>query len=126
MNEPSRSDEELERLVERALRQLPLRAAPPTLESRVHRELHRLGARPWWRHRFAHWPAAARAGFVLVCITLAGGMFLGGTRVAASFTALPEWLYVGLAFGGFLYVLLFALGAAAYRALYLNPPFEVT
>lgn len=126
MNEPSRSDEELEQLVERALRRLPLRTAPPTLECRVHRELHRLAAQPWWRHSFVHWPAAARAGFVLVCITLAGGMFLEGTRVTASFTALPEWLYAGLALGGVLYVLLFALGAAAYRALYLNPPFKVT
>jgi len=88
--------------------------------------LHRLAARPWWRHSFGHWPTAARAGFVLVCIGLAGWMFLEGTRMTASFTALPEWLYAGLAFGGFLYVLLFALGAAAYRTLYLNPPFKVT
>jgi hypothetical protein len=33
----------------------------------------------------------------------------------------PVWLYGGLAFGALMYVLLFGLGAAAYRTLYLRP-----
>lgn len=120
------NDKEWEQLVDRALRQLPLRTAPPTLESRVHRALQRRAALPWWRQSFVHWPTVARAAFVLVCIALASAMLLEGTRVAAIFPALPQWLYVGLAFGGFLYALLFGLGAAVYRALYLNLPFKVT
>jgi hypothetical protein len=33
----------------------------------------------------------------------------------------PAWLYVGLAAGSVLYAVLFGLGAAAYRTLYLTP-----
>jgi hypothetical protein len=33
----------------------------------------------------------------------------------------PLWLYSGLAAGAVLYVMLFGLGAAAYRTLYLKP-----
>ena len=119
-------EKDLEQRVHRALRQLPLRTAPPTLESRVHRELHRLATLPWWRRSFAHWPAAARAGFVVVCIALAGATLIEGAWGWASTRALPQWLYECLALGGLLYVLLFALGAAAYRALYLDSPPQVT
>ena len=57
----------LETLVERALLETPLRRAPPTLESRVLRELSRRAALPWWRHSFERWPRLARAGFTVTC-----------------------------------------------------------
>jgi hypothetical protein len=34
----------------------------------------------------------------------------------------PTWLYEGAAVGAVLYALLFGLGAAAYRTLYLKAP----
>ena len=60
------SREALERLLDRALHELPSRRAPPTLESRVIRELDRRAALPWWRRSFAHWPLLARAGFLVI------------------------------------------------------------
>ena len=127
MSDSSSNDKEqdLEQRVERALRRLPLRTAPATLEARVHRELERLAARPWWRRSFAHWPAVARLGFLAACLVLAGATPFVGTWVWDGARSLPEWLYACLALGGFLYVLLFGLGAAAYRALYLDSPLKV-
>jgi hypothetical protein len=52
---------------------------------------------------------------------------LAVTSSAAGLAALlvrvipPPWLYGGLAVGAMLYVILFGLGAAAYRTLYLRP-----
>ena len=63
-------EEELERLVDRALHDLPLRRAPHTLESRVFAELERRAALPWWRRSFAHWPLPARSAFLVICIAL--------------------------------------------------------
>src|SRR6185437_10884347 len=68
---PEKTDP-LEQLLDRTLHPLPLRRAPPTLQSRVLEELQRRAALPWWRRSFAHWPSAARAGFVLVCLALIG------------------------------------------------------
>ena len=65
------NDEHLERLVHRTLRELPLRSAPRSLESRVLAEIARRAALPWWRKSFAHWPLAAQAGFVVLSIGLA-------------------------------------------------------
>jgi len=55
----------LETSVGRALREAPLLRAPPSLESRVLRELGRRAALPWWRQSFARWPRLARAGFTV-------------------------------------------------------------
>jgi hypothetical protein len=90
MNEPSESDRDLERLMERTLRRLPLRRAPLTLESRVLGELQRRAALPWWRHSFAQWPPAARAAFVLLCAGLAGLVFRGGLWAIAGLEALHQ------------------------------------
>jgi len=153
MNEHDEADQKLERLLDAALRELPLRRAPLSLESRVLGEIERREARPWWRLSFAHWPELARAGFVLAC----GGLiwlstFMGiwparipgalqdpvaltvtWAREAAAFTGAlgelvaaltraipPIWLSGGLAVSAVLYSVLFGLGIAAYRTLYLN------
>ncbi|HME39561.1 MAG TPA: hypothetical protein VKG63_11450 [Steroidobacteraceae bacterium] len=73
------SETELERLLDRTLRALPLRRAPPTLESRVLGELERRAAQPWWRRSFSHWPLFARLGFVVTAAALAGLALLGGS-----------------------------------------------
>ncbi|MHB8476028.1 MAG: hypothetical protein ACYDBZ_07065 [Steroidobacteraceae bacterium] len=144
MNTPDPQDP-LQQLLERALRELPLRRAPPTLEARVCGELTRRAARPWWRRSFAQWPLPARGAFLVLCAVLIRLAFLGGAAAAAGVHSLPwarqagvlvvslanlaaamahisppAWLYEGLAVCGVLYVVLFGLGAVLYRMLYLQ------
>src|ERR1700738_3597831 len=78
----------LERLLDRALRELPLRRAPLTLESRVFGELQRRAALPWWRRSFAHWPLLARAAFLVICGVLIRLAFLGGATAVAGVRSL--------------------------------------
>jgi anti-sigma factor RsiW len=136
-------EDRLERLLGDAMRGLPARSAPPTLESRVLGELARRASQPWWRRSFGHWPAFARVGWVTACGVLIGITLLGGPwttavdswiRQAAVITgtvgnlgaslvdAIPaSWLLLGLTVAALLYAFLFGLGAAAYRLLYLQP-----
>jgi hypothetical protein len=79
-----------ERLLDRTLRELPLRRAPLTLDSRVLGELQRRAALPWWRKSFAHWPPAARALFVVIGAGLVKLAFLGGTWTAEGMGSLHE------------------------------------
>ena len=133
-------------LLDQTLRELPLRRAPATLEPRVIGELQRRAALPWWRRSFAHWPLAARCVFVVICAGLVLGA-LGGTAAVANVhslswlreaggllmslgyvaallepAALPSWIYGGIGVCAVLYAVLFGLGAAVYRTLYLPPP----
>jgi len=147
-------DEALERLLEGTLRELPLRRAPVSLESRVFGELERRASLPWWRRSFMHWPAPARAAFLLMCGALVALAFMGGAAAVAGLSTLLEsdapslswahqigafmgsavnlatllartlpvaWLYQGIAVCAVLYAVLFGLGAAVYRTLYLQP-----
>jgi hypothetical protein len=106
MNEPTEPQQELERLLDRTLRGLPLRRAPSTLESRVLDELQRRAALPWWRQSFAHWPSAARAAFVVMGAGLVRLAFLMGTWTAAGMGSLHEsaaampWARQAVAFVG--------------------------
>jgi hypothetical protein len=141
-----RDDEKLERLIAGALTGLPPRRAPAELERGVLGELARRAALPWWRRGFAHWPLAARAGFVIVCVSLVAGLSLtsgfaqqlgaqnltwagpivglmatiGSTVTLFVSLVPPLWIYLALSVGVLLYVLLFGLGAFAYRTLYLH------
>jgi len=72
------SGQKLERALTEALKGMPLRRAPSTLETRVVDELERRAALPWWRVSFVHWPAAPRVAFVIVCIALVAATFLVG------------------------------------------------
>jgi hypothetical protein len=68
-------DREMEARLGQALRTLPERRAPATLESRVLDALARRAPLPWWRRSFGQWPAAARVAFgvtstVLVVLTV--------------------------------------------------------
>ena len=140
---PHESHEALARLLDRTLHELPLRRAPLTLESRVLGELERRAALPWWRRSFAYWPPLARAAFLVICGALIRLAFLGGTTAVAgvrslswvgvltawagnlaallAHTAPPTWAYEGIAVCAVLYAVLFGLGAAVYRTLYLQP-----
>jgi len=94
----------LELEVSRALRQVPLRRAPPSLESRVLAEIGRRAALPWWRRSFARWPGPARVGFAMTCAALiaallamtrpwAPGAALAGAALAgAGARAAGSWL----------------------------------
>jgi hypothetical protein len=136
---------ELERIARRALRDLPVRCAPASLEVRVLEELARRAALPWWHRGFAQWPRAVRAIFIGICAAIGGLTVLGGARIAwtvspgrgveriiaiasavadaasALVHAIPLlWIYEALVIAAVLYAVLFALGAAAYRTLYLE------
>ena len=86
----------LENLVGRALRETPLRRAPPSLESRVLREIGRRAALPWWRRSFSRWPRPARVGFILTCgaiiaVVLAAWPWTEGGALAGA-AAWSSWL----------------------------------
>jgi hypothetical protein len=142
-----RDDEKLERLIGAATAGLPLRRAPAGLEQRVSEEIARRAALPWWRRGFAQWPTAARTGFVIVGVLLAGLSLTNGftphvgaqaliwvrpfvdlMATFASMLALGArlvpalWIYLSLSVGALLYTCLFGLGAFAYRTLYLQNP----
>ena len=143
-----RDDEKLQRLIEGVCSQLPTRRAPAELERRVLDELTRRAALPWWRRGFTQWPVAARAGLLVVCVSLAALSLTGGLAQRFDFQTLqtlfaarpvvglitvmgnaatlvvslipPLWIYLTLSVGTVLYLLLFGLGAFAYRTLYLH------
>jgi hypothetical protein len=149
MNDRDEAELKLERLLDHALRQLPLRRAPLNLEARVFEELARRAAMPWWQRSFVQWPRTARVILLGVCTVLGALTIVGGTRIVVNLgpalrpareldralallsaskdliatlvgTIPPMWIYEGLALAAVLYAALFALGAAAYRTLYLE------
>jgi hypothetical protein len=76
-------EDRLERLLGDAMRGLPVKPAPRSLESRVLGELARRASQPWWRRSFGHWPAFARVGWVTACGVLVGITLLGGPWTTA-------------------------------------------
>lgn len=115
------SDEDrLERLTRAALRDLPLRRAPASLEGRVLAALARRALLPWWRLGFAHWPAAARAGFIVVSLGL-----IGAAAWALSGVDAPGFSYIQVtSWGGRrdLFVILAALATTASTVIQnINP-----
>jgi hypothetical protein len=77
----------LERLVTQAVRQLPPRPAPSTLEARVMAEIARRAALPWWRKSFVHWPVAARSTLIATCAAAVVAMIKGTMFASAGFGA---------------------------------------
>lgn len=89
-------NQNLERFIHRTLRELPARRAPHTLSARVLDAIQQRAARPWWRKSFAHWPRAARGGFVTASLALMLGflwLLSGVDAVQLAGEALPhsEW-----------------------------------
>jgi hypothetical protein len=142
------SQDRLERVVDQALRELPLRRAPASLEARVLAAIEARGVKAGWRSGFSHWPLTARALFILASIgfvksTLVGVQWvltaLNPESVAAGAVSKVEWIRV-LANAGIasirsipeewlwgiaaivigIYATFFALSAVAYRTLYVS------
>lgn len=142
--------EQLERLMQRALSELPLRRAPQSLERRV------IEALEFRRRGFAAWPLVARAALIACCLASAIVVILGLKELAIGLATLPAdpsiagrlhalrevadaaaalgaliaqlvrmippaWLLSALLATAFLYVTLFALVAIGYSTLYTTP-----
>jgi len=149
MNDPNKSRDALEQFVDAALRGLPPRRAPDTLEARVLAELERRAALGW-QSSFARWPLFVRLAFLCACavtgtlVVRASSWFfatssstltgvsseLAPAVISAKATAnvfafiahsIPSaWLYGAASLLMLLYVALFGIGAAAYRTLYAS------
>jgi hypothetical protein len=61
-------DHELERLIDRTLRDQPSLQAPATLQSRVWAGIEQRAALSWWRRGFAYWPLAAQVAFAILSV----------------------------------------------------------
>jgi hypothetical protein len=148
MSEPDETTDRLEQQMSRLLSNLPLQRAPLTLEPQVLAEIARRAALPWYRRSFAQWPVPARLAFIVTSVVLlvlsvsvlaksmhtfgavpiswsrpalTGVNALFGSAAVMARAVPPAWLYLGLGTGVVLYVLMFGLGAFAYRTLYLAP-----
>jgi hypothetical protein len=145
---PSHDHEKLENLIGQVLHEQPLRRAPRTLEARVFAALERRAAVPWWHKSFMHWPVAARVafliasvGFVQIALKAAAWIVAGvdsapvvaGIQSEAGWIAVlmaaadsvarsvpQEWIWGAIAVIAVMYLALFGLGAAAYKALYVR------
>lgn len=89
MNPSPDSHDRLERTIHRALRDLPPRRAPRSLEERVLAEIARQAALPWWRKSFVHWPLPARVGFLVLSTAIAGLVLVLTVWGGAGLEALP-------------------------------------
>ena len=81
-------DRELEARLGEALRTLPERRAPATLESRVLDALAQRVPLPWWRRSFGEWPAAARIAFGVTSAALIVLTVLAAAAANANFGSL--------------------------------------
>ncbi|HWK73014.1 MAG TPA: hypothetical protein VNQ81_01995 [Povalibacter sp.] len=90
------SPDSLERLIGTAVRGLPPRRAPHTLETQVLAEIERRLALPWWRMSYAHWPAPVRLLFLIACAALialvirASGWVISDVQSGALANSLPS------------------------------------
>jgi hypothetical protein len=96
MNPSENRNDPLERLIGEALRDLPPRRAPQSLESRVFAELERRAALKWWQRSYSEWPLAVRLAFVLACIGVGSvavricGWFFGGVESSATWSGVAS------------------------------------
>ncbi|MFL6617389.1 MAG: hypothetical protein ACJ8MH_02230 [Povalibacter sp.] len=92
----SNPNDPLERFVDAALRDLPPRRAPSTLEMRVFAELQRRAELKWWQRSYAEWPALARILFVIACIAVGSALvrgfswFFGGVESSAAWSGVAS------------------------------------
>jgi hypothetical protein len=135
--------DELERQISRALQGQPVRRAPSTLERRVLAQIESGAAAMGWRRGFAHWPVAARIGFLaasvgVVKLALLLAMWLATpldspavsvqlpsqvawlqtlfVAIGSVVRTVPSvWVHAGIAILAIMYVALFGIGASAYR-----------
>lgn len=77
--------QKLEGLVRDAVRDLPPRKAPASLEERVNAEILRRASLPWWRRSYRNWPVSARIGFVAVCAAIVRALFVASGWIRDGF-----------------------------------------
>jgi hypothetical protein len=94
--------EEMEKMVHTALRSLPDRRAPASLEARVRAALEARANIPWWHRSWNHWPQAVRAAFLVLGVVVTALMVFGGyyLQAGADATALSRALAPVLTLGG--------------------------
>jgi hypothetical protein len=116
------SEQKLERVMNQALKGLPLRRAPGTLELRVANELQRRAALPWWRVSFTHWPAAARVAFVVICVALVAATILGGVSAFIGLRSLNEVAALVLSWVQPFLAVLSSAGGVTALLVHIIPP----
>ena len=122
MNKNSGSEQKLEEVLNQALRGVPLRKAPFSLEARVIDALARRAAMPWWRASFANWPVAARVGFVLTCAVLIAATILGGISAYLGDRPLSEASAMVLGWANPLLAIISSAGGLAAVLFRVIPP----
>jgi hypothetical protein len=122
MTNPMDRELGVERAVDQALKGLPLRRAPSTLESLVIHELQRRAALPWWRVSFAHWPAAPRVAFVILCIALVAATIVGGVSAIAGVRSLDEIAALVLSWAHPFLAVLSSAGGVTALLVHIIPP----
>lgn len=96
MNPSTNPNDPLERLIDAAVRDLPPRRAPVSLEARVFAELQRRAQLEWYQRSYADWPIWARVVFVLGSIGIgsalvrACGWFFGGVQSSTALSGLTS------------------------------------
>jgi hypothetical protein len=81
---------ELETLMQRELRRLPLCAAPPSLAPRVLAAIQSRAQAPWWKRPLWTWPRRTQWLVALLFLTLlVSGLSVAG--IAASITEVSEY-----------------------------------
>lgn len=73
--------EEIEKRLHQALRGLPVRRAPSSLEQRVLAAIAERQARPWWHQSYAFWPAPVRLAFFVLSAALAALVIVGAATL---------------------------------------------
>ncbi|MDP9009603.1 MAG: hypothetical protein M3N91_13005 [Pseudomonadota bacterium] len=116
------SEQKLERAMNQALKGLPQRRAPSTLELRVANELQRRAALPWWRVSFAHWPVAPRVAFVVICIVLVAATILGGISAFVGVRSLNEVAALALSWAHPFLAVLSSAGGVTALLVHVIPP----
>jgi hypothetical protein len=71
----------LESFVQKAVRDLPSRKAPRSLESRVLAEIARREALPWWQRSWTYWPAPVRWAFLILTAAVAAAVLYGAVTL---------------------------------------------
>jgi hypothetical protein len=77
--------EKLERLIQSAVKGLPLRQAPRSLELKVLAEIERRSALPWWNKSFSFWPTSMRIGFVTLSAVAAAATVVAVLPLPSTF-----------------------------------------
>lgn len=90
-------NEKLERLIQSVVKDLPLRPAPRSLESRVFAEIERRANLPWYRRSFAHWPLAMRGAFLLTSAAAAAVTVVAVLPASISSVPVNGWFHQGTA-----------------------------